>query len=191
MRKSNIGIDLDGVVCDLYPSVYPILQKMHGIDISKTPIEKLQGKWEKEFNLSQEDIQKVFIEACNEGIYRTAAVYEETRKHLVNISRHYNIFYVTVRDFHPAIKKDTFYWLDKNKLPYFRVVFTRSKHKIAEKEDFQFFMDDDPEMCNRVAKTRVPTWMFKRPWNKDAELDPLVKLTDSWEEIEKMLVIEK
>jgi len=191
MRKSNIGIDLDGVIADLYKPVLPLLGEMCGVDIKNTPVESLQGNWEKEFNLSQDKIRSVFIEAGKRGMYRDCPVYDNTRSHLVNISRQYNIFYVTVRDFYHQIKKDTFYWLDKNKLPYFRVVFSRSKHKIAEREDFQFFVDDDAEICNRVSKTNTPTWLFRRPWNRDAVLDPLVKITNSWQEIEDMLVVEK
>jgi len=191
MRKSNIGIDLDGTICNLYKPVYPLLGELIGIDIEETPIEKLQGNWETEFNLSQDEIKKIFIEAGKRGIYRDCPVYEQTRSHLVNISRQYNIFYVTVRDFYHQIKKDTFYWLDKNKLPYFRVVFSRSKHKIAERENFQFFVDDDPNICNRVAKTSSPTFLFRRPWNQDSLVDPLVKIVNSWQEIEDILIVEK
>ena len=189
--KTNIGIDLDGVICNLYKPVYPMLEEMFGIDIKSTPVESLQGGFEDEFNLSRDKIQSLFIEAGKRGIYRDAPVYEDTRSHLVNISRQYNIFYITVRDFYHQIKKDTFYWLDKNKLPYFRVVFTRSKHKIAERENLQFFVDDDANICNRVAKTNTPTFLFRRPWNKEVILDPLVKVTDSWEDIENMLIVEK
>ena len=191
MRKSNIGIDLDGVICNLYDPASKLLGEMYGVDIENTSIDKLQGSWEKEFDLTEKNIKDLFIEAGKRGMYRDAPLYDNTRRHLVNISRQYNIFYVTVRDFYHQIKKDTFYWLDKNKLPYFRVFFSRSKHKIAERENFQFFVDDDPSICNRVAKTKAPTFLFRRPWNKDAVLDPLVKVTDSWQEIEDMLIVEK
>ena len=191
MRKSNIGIDLDGVICDLYKPIYPLLGVLAGIDLKNATKEQLEGNWEKEFGLSQEKIRNIFVEAGKRGIYRDAPVYAETRSHLVNISRQYNIFYVTIRDFYHQIKKDTFYWLDKNKLPYFRVVFTRSKHKIADRENLQFFVDDDANICNRVAKTKTPTFLFRRPWNQSAILDPLVKITDSWADIEDMLLVEK
>ena len=190
MRKSNIGIDLDGVVCDLYPSVYPLLEEMYGIDIKNTEIEKLQGRWEDEFNLTQKQLTDLFVEAGNRGVYRDSSVYPLTRKSLVKISRQYNIFYVTVRDFYPGVKKDTFYWLDKNKLPYFRVVFTRSKYKVAQKENFQFFIDDSPDQCNRMAKTQVPTYLFKQPWNEGTQTDALVKIVTDWKEIEKILLVD-
>ena len=189
--KTNIGIDLDGVICNLHKPVYPMLEEMFGIDIKSTPIESLKGNWEDEFNLSRDNMRALFIEAGKRGIYRDSPVYNDTRSHLVNISRQYNIFYITVRDFYHQIKKDTFYWLDKNKLPYFRVVFTRSKHKIADRENLQFFVDDDANICNRVAKTNTPTFLFRRPWNKEAKLDPLVKVIDSWADIEDILLVEK
>jgi uncharacterized HAD superfamily protein len=190
MRKPNIGIDLDGVICDLPSAVYPLLGDMFKIDVKAKDLSSIENVWEKEFNLTNSQLSSLFVEAGKRGLYRTAKVYEDTRKHLVNISKQYNIFYITVRDFYPTIKKDTFYWLDRNKLPYYRVVFSRSKHKIAERENLQFFIDDSPDYCNRVAKTRVPTWLFRRPWNKNAPLDPLVKITDSWAEIEEILTLE-
>lgn len=187
MRKSNVGIDLDGVICDLYPSIRPLFKEMYNFDVTETcdNIESL--------GLTTEQCCSVFAEAGKRGIYRDAPVYPNTRKNLVNISRQYNIYYVTVRDFYKDIKKDTFYWLDRNKLPYYRVVFSRSKHKIAEAEAFQFFLDDSVEVCNRVAKSGVPTFMFKQPWNKESikngSLDPLVMILNSWEEVEQILLV--
>jgi len=186
MRKSNIGIDLDGVICNLYKEARPLFKEMYDIEVTESCLDV-----EKEYGLTKKQVSDLFIEAGKRGMYRNSSVYDKTRSHLVNISRQYNIFYVTVRDFYHQIKKDTFYWLDKNKLPYFRVVFSRSKHKIAEREDFQFFVDDDPFICNRVAKTNTPTYLFKQPWNTKAPLDPLVKVIDSWQEIEDILIVEK
>lgn len=186
MRKSNIGIDLDGVICDLYKITRPLFKEMYDIEVSEACMDV-----ESEYGLTKKQVTDLFTEAGKRGMYRDAAVYDKTRSHLVNISRQYNIFYVTVRDFYHQIKKDTFYWLDKNKLPYFRVVFSRSKHKIADRENFQFFVDDDPNICNRVAKTNTPTFLFKRPWNRNTIIDPLVKITDSWQEIEDILIVEK
>ena len=186
MRKSNIGIDLDGVVCDLYSVARPLFKEMYNIEVADNV-----SNVETEYGLTKKQVVDLFAEAGKRGMYRDAAVYDKTRSHLVNISRQYNIFYVTVRDFYHQIKKDTFYWLDKNKLPYFRVVFSRSKHKIADRENFQMFIDDDADICNRVAKTNTPTYLFRRPWNEDAILDPLVKIVDNWQELEDILIVEK
>ncbi len=191
MRKSNIGIDLDGVICNLYEPAYALLDEMYGKDIKSKPMETLEGSWEAEFDLTTKDVTNLFKEAGKRGMYREASVYPKTRSHLVNISRQYNIFYVTVRDFYPQIKKDTFYWLDKNKLPYFRVVFSRPKHKIADRENFQFFVDDNADICNRMAKTNTPTYLFRQQWNKRATLDPLVKVINNWQDIEDILIVEK
>jgi len=190
MRKSNIGIDLDGVICDLYSATRPLFKELHGVEVTDEVYDI-----EKEMGLTKKQVAEVFIEAGNRGIYREAKVYTQTRSALVNISRQYNIFYVTVRDFYPQIRKDTFYWLDKNKLPYFRVAFSRSKYKIAEKEDFQFFLDDSVDICNRIAKTQTPTYLFRQPWNNrfinHRCLDPLVKVVSDWREIEKILLVER
>lgn len=188
MRKSNIGIDLDGVVCDLYKQTTKLLKDMYNID-ARPFNQQSKYNFEDEYGLSTKQVTELFAKMGETGGYRKAEVFPYARKSLVRISRQYNIFYVTVRDFYPGIKKDTFYWLDKNKLPYFRVVFTHSKYKVAQKEDFQFFLDDSPEQCNRMAKTMVPTYMFKQPWNDRADTDALVKIVTDWREIEKILLV--
>jgi len=160
---------------------------MYNID-QKSESEQTTYNLEDEYGLTSKQVTNLFAKMSETGGYRNAEVYPNTRKSLVRISRQYNIFYVTVRDFYPTIKKDTFYWLDKNKLPYFRVVFTRSKYKVAQKEDFQFFVDDSPDQCNRMAKTQVPTYLLRQPWNKNAEIDSLVKIVTDWREIEEILL---
>lgn len=187
MRKSNVGIDLDGVVCNIYDKATKVLKEMYNID-RKDGQENYM--WEQEYGLTTQQVSDVFAKIGDMGGYRDADLYPGARKTLVKLSRQYNIYYVTVRDFYPAIKKDTFYWLDKNKLPYFRVVFTRSKYKVAEKEEFQFFMDDCTEMCNRVAKTGVPTFLWKQPWNKREDTDALVKILTDWTQVEQILITE-
>ena len=186
MRKSNIGIDLDGVVCDLYKHTAKALKELH--DINAKPFEEQDSySYENMYGLSTKQVTELFAKVGEAGGYRDSEVFPFARKSLVRLSRLYNIYYVTVRDFYPAIKKDTFYWLDKNKLPYFRVVFTRSKYKVAQKERFQFFLDDNPDQCNRMAKTMVPTYMMKQPWNDRSKADSLVKIVTDWREVEKIL----
>ena len=186
MRKANIGIDLDGVVCNINKHINRLLKEMYNIE----PVEKMTTyTLEKQYGLSTKQVTDLFMKMGIDGGYRNAEVYPHARQALVRLSRQYSIFYVTVRDFYPQIKKDTFYWLDKNKLPYFRIIFTRSKHKIASLENFQFFLDDCPNICNRVAKTNVPTYMFKQPWNEDDGTDSLVKVITDWREVEKILLV--
>ena len=185
MKKSNIGLDLDGVVCNLEDQATRVLKDMYGITRTEPP---KNYSWEVEYGLTSKQVNDAFVRIGELGGYRDAELYPGARKTLVKLSRQYNIYYVTVRDFYPTIKKDTFYWLDKNKLPYFRVVFTRSKYKVAEKEEFQFFMDDSAEMCNRVAKTGIPTFMWKQPWNRREDTDALVKILTSWESVEEILL---
>jgi len=189
MRKPNIGIDLDGVVCNLYKQSTKLLKDMYSID-AKPFNEQTTYNYEDEYGLSTKQVTDLFKKLGETGGFRDAELFEFARKSLVRISRQYNIFYVTVRDFYPGIKKDTFYWLDKNKLPYFRVVFTRSKYKVAQKENFQFFLDDSPDQCNRMAKTYVPTYMMKQPWNNGSQTDALVKIVTDWREVEKILLVD-
>ena len=185
MRKENIGFDLDGIICDTYPDTFAMLKKMYPNNVKGN---NAHYNWEKEYNLTQDQVNKCFIECANKGLFRELPVYEDAKRALYRIARHYRIFIVTWRNYLPNAISDTLYWLDTNRIPYYRLIMTKNKFKVAEQENFKFFLDDNPTFCNRVAKTIVPTFLLRRPWNKDEKIDPLVKIVTSWEEVQKILL---
>jgi len=185
MRKTNIGFDLDGVICDTYSGAFKVLKEMYPKQVTK---DNFDSKWENSFNLTVSQVTNCFVECARRGIFRELKYYQDAKQALERLSRHYRIFIVTWRNYLPNAMSDTLYWLDSNRIPYYRVVMTKNKFKVAAREDFKFFIDDNVNMCNRVAKTTmVPTFLFRRPWNINDVTDPLVKTMNSWEEIERML----
>lgn len=182
--KANIGIDLDGVVCDIFGLAFKTLKGMYP---DKVKAETFSTTWEKEFGLTDQQVQDCFIEVGKKGMFRTAPIYAGAKEALYKLCRKYNIYFVTWRNYIPNAKDDTLYWLDSNKIPYEKLIMTNNKHKVAVKENFCFFLDDSEIYCNRMAKTIVPTFMFMRPWNNMKNTDALVKGIRSWKEVERLL----
>ena len=185
MRRANIGFDIDGVTCDIYPEAFKVLKEMYPKNVIK---DDFNCYWKDEYNLTPKEVEDCFIECGNRGLLRTAPLFHDCKRILHRLKRYYNIYFVTWRNYIGNAKEDTLYWLDSNRIPYYRLVLTKNKFRIADKEDFKFYLDDSPIFCNRMAKTRVPTFLFRRPWNKKDELDPLVKIINSWREVEKLLL---
>jgi len=183
--KYNIGFDLDGIICNSYEPCFKVLKEMYP-DRVKSNV--WQGEWEKDFNLTNKEVENCFIECGKRGIFRDAPIYKDCKWLLYKFARYYNIFFVTWRNYIPNAREDTLYWLDSNKIPYYRLIVTFNKFKIAESENFVFYLDDSPSFCNRVAKTKVPTYLFRRPWNKNEELDALVKVVNSWYDVKNILL---
>jgi len=182
--KANIGFDLDGVLCDLYPDAFKVLKELYPDKVTSNNVE---SKWDKEFNLSEQQIQNCFIEVARKGMLRTAKIYPGAKEVLYKLDRLYNIYFISWRNYIPNAREDTLYWLDSNKIPYEKLILTNNKYKIATQEKFCFYADDNVQQCNRIAKTNVPTFLFMRPWNKDDPIDALVKGVRSWKEIEKII----
>jgi len=183
--KENIGLDLDGVICNTYPQAFQVLKEMYPDKITGN---EWDSQWEEEFNLTQKEVRDCFIKCGRDGIFREAPVYEGAKRILHKIKKFYNIYIVTYRNYIPNSKEDTLYWLDSNKIPYNRMVMSKGKLGVAQKENFCFFLDDSISICNRIAKTKIPTYLFSRPWNKNKESDPLIKKVSSWKEIGDILL---
>lgn len=182
--KANIGIDLDGVVCDIYPDAFKVLKEMYPDKIHK---EVYGNSWEQTFGLSEEQVMNCFIECGKRGLLRKARIYPGSKEALYKLVRKYNIYFITWRNYIPNAREDTLYWLDSNKIPYERLIMTNNKYKVAVKESLCFFLDDSVQQCNRIAKTIVPTYLFKRQWNETEPTDALVKSIASWKDVEKIL----
>ena len=182
--KPAIGFDLDGVVCDIYQDAFPVLKAMYPKQVTK---DVFGNNWEIEFGLTEQEVMNCFMVCGSRGLLRTAKIYPGAKETLYKLTRKYSIYFISWRNYIPNSREDTLYWLDSNKIPYEKLVLTNNKHKVAMKENFCFFSDDNTGQCNRIAKTRVPTYLFSRPWNEKDETDALVKRIYGWKEIEQIL----
>jgi uncharacterized HAD superfamily protein len=182
--KDNIGIDLDGVVCDIYTDAFRVLKEMYPDKVK----EEIAGyMWEQCYGLTEQQVMDCFVECGKKGLLRKAKIYPGAKETLYKLNRRYNINFITWRNYIPDSRNDTLYWLDSNKIPYERLIMTNNKYKVATRDRFVFFLDDNVKQCNRLAKTMVPTFLFSRPWNKREETDALVKTVSSWKEVESIL----
>ena len=187
--KYNLGIDLDGVVCDIYPEAFSNLKAMYPSKVKDDNTNIWNSKWEEFYGLTEQEVMNCFIEVGRKGLLRTAPIYSGAKEALYKINRKYNIYFVSWRNYIPNAREDTFYWLDSNKIPYERLVMTNNKYKVAIKEKFCFFLDDNIQQCNRLAKTMIPTYLFRRPWN-EREIpgtDAMVKCIENWKQVGRLL----
>ena len=183
--KDNIGIDLDGVVCDIYDESFKILKEMYP---DKVKEEKIGYMYEEAYGLTEQQVMDCFIEGNKRGLFRRAKIYPGAKETLYKITRKYSINFITWRNYIPDSRNTTLYWLDSNKIPYEKLVITNNKYKIATRDKYCFFLDDSVKQCNRLAKTMIPTYLFARPWNRGEETDALVKTVRNWKEVEEILL---
>ena len=183
--KDNLGIDLDGVVCDVYEESFKVLKEMYPARVTG---DKCIGTYEDQYGLSEQQVMDCFIEASKRGLFKKAKICPGAKETLYKLNRKYNINFVTWRNYIPDARNITLYWLDSNKIPYEKLVVTNNKYKVATRDKYCFFLDDNVKQCNRLAKTMVPTFLFARPWNRNEDTDALVKTVYTWKEVEEILL---
>jgi len=182
----RIGIDIDGVVRNLY---YPLIQafrqnhKTYKID----PIEewtnyeiwnhfKLNGK-----PCNEAWFKNLWFDRHAEYIYRKGAfAYPyacEVLKHLK--SKGHKIIFISAQP-NQLCMGLTIQWLNDWKVPWNEIHFTDyySKHKV----DCDVYIEDSPMQFSNLVMNNKPVWMYSQPWNKSV---PAVNRFNDWLEIEK------
>lgn len=185
--KYNIGIDIDGVICDIYPAAFNLLKEMYPKKVTDGDSHSFNKTWEEYYGLTEKEVMDCFMEFGRRGSFRTAKIFPGAKEALYKVHNKYNIYFVSWRNYIPNAREDTLYWLDSNKIPYEKLILTNNKCKIAIKENFSFFLDDNVQQCNRIAKTKVPTYLFIRPWNNINDTDAMVKGIHNWKQVGKLL----
>ena len=181
--RYSVGLDLDGCLADIYPTAIKILKEMYPEKGKKSTNSLLFDS----YGLTEQEMLNCFIEVGRKGLLRTLPLYPGAKEALYKINRKYNIFFVSWRNYIPNAREDTLYWLDSNKLPYERLILTNNKLKIAQKEKFCFFLDDNVDQCNRICKSMVPTYLFRRPWNRPEDTDSMCHIISSWKDVSRLL----
>ena len=69
--KDNIGIDLDGVVCDIYSDALKVLKEMYPDNVKE---EVIGYGWEKAYNLTDQQVMNCFIEIGKRRMLKRARI---------------------------------------------------------------------------------------------------------------------
>lgn len=101
----------------------------------------------------------------------------------------YSIILLSARNPHknPDIKKITVNWLDKYKIPFDSIIFTKDKRVYVKKNEDRIVMvvEDDPKFLNSFKKLRTEMIAFKNDLNRDVR-QPHFHIVSSWKEIESL-----
>lgn len=99
----------------------------------------------------------------------------------------YSITLLSARnpDKNPNIKNITENWLNRNKIPFDSIVFTKDKSAFVKqnKSKIAMIVEDDPKFLNSFGKSRAEIIAFKNDLNRDVRR-PHFHAVSSWKEIE-------
>lgn len=169
MRK--IGIDCDGCVSDYMAGAIPALKKHYGLEPN---YEVKAYTIEEVFGLTREnrppDMRKtLYIE---ENLFAKLPVLEEGNKELTsqlwtNLGPDLKIYFVTARDNHPVIMRDTREWLKINTDRFDDVFHVQNKAEFCKLAGIQVMIEDEVRQIVGLLDAGIDVIMRDQPWNKN------------------------
>ena len=180
--KKIIGVDLDGVVCNLWDPFRQQVLMRTGIDL---PRDIPAYNPEECSKLTREQMENIFREGRT--MYMNLPEIARAKSALRSLKNRYRIHIITHRDFYKGIQKDTLRWLKKHGIPYDKITFTGlDKTREVLDAGCGYMIEDCGEVAIKLAKKRQKVILLDRSYNKSFN-HRLISRVKSWDEIISML----
>lgn len=175
-------MDLDGVLAEPMTVWCDMYNKRHGQSLSLEDI-RVWEVW-KVVKISRDEFFRTLDDAWLE--WERIPTTEEGVGEQVNLLREFGTVDVvtgrSIRTVGPAKQ-----WLKAHSIPYDR--FVRTESTLAKIHlDYDVFVDDSPRLMELIAsKSTALGVIYTRPWNRDAQLPPVIRRVTKWAEIPTMI----
>lgn len=174
MRK--IGIDLDGTVADYMAEAVPALKKHYGLEPN---FNTRAYTLEEVFGLTTETRppnmrQTLYIEG---GLFAKLPQLEVDNNLLTLFLRRelgpeLKIYFVTARDNHPVILRDTRDWLYQNTETFDDVFHVQNKADFCKMAGIQVMIEDEVRQIVGLQEAGIDVIVRDQPWNQHLPADP-------------------
>lgn len=184
-----IGIDIDDTIADTYETLFNYAQNYTLNELKREPtikevscdthmyVETLHG-W------NTEESEK-FWELYYEKMLKNVNLKTCTLEYLQKLKDEGNkIIFITAR-FQPTtfelnVEKITKQWLEKNDIPYDKLIVNASdKQKVAIDEKIDVFIDDSFRNCQAVSDSGIKTYIIDTRLNRDLKRENIERVY-SW-----------
>jgi hypothetical protein len=188
-------VDVDDVLAEFRCAFTSWMKLKHGILVNKDSTEYYTTSEVKRAGFNPEDVFFEFIESRG---FRDIEVCKDMLKLLNKLKMEgYWIHLLTARpEENPIVKYDTFFWIEKNKIPYDRVDFSPEKYRwITQSEYFDSgrivcAIDDSPKHASEIAKHGIPVISPSKSYNQELlgkeNIRVFESLLDSFDHIKKI-----
>lgn len=171
---NKIGIDLDNTVADFLTGAAPLIKELYGLepDWSKPAfsIEEVFGI--NESNRPKDMRKRLYVEM---NLFRNLPKLESDNNELPLLLQQAGfdrVYFVTARDAHPIIVRDTLYWVSNN-MDYFTDVFhVDKKAEFCKYAGISTMIEDEVRQAIPLLEAGVNVVLMDRPWNQHIPVDP-------------------
>lgn len=163
-----IKIDVDGVIrninetlCRLYNDLFN--ENLTSENILDYDVDKTFKRIHQELGLSACDY---FFDLSSKEVFLNSSPYDGVREAILDLKQSGHKVVIVTWQYSLENKYNTLLFLQKNKIPYDDICFTRDKWMIQG----DWLIDDSPEfICNK--KERAKKILVNMPYNKDIDYD--------------------
>lgn len=174
MKKTNIGIDIDGVIFDFCNNFKEFANEYHQIPINR--MQKQPTKWElyEEWGMDKKQFLEIFEDGVkSDHIFAKGNLLQPTIPRFFQTLRtkQIGIHLISARNvFHceERILKNTKEWLYKNDIPFDSLILDDKKEKYVHQLGLDFFIEDNipnAEKIKQVGCSKV--FLLNQTWNEN------------------------
>jgi len=176
-NKRKIGIDIDGVLCNILSSVVNKLNSEFDLNI------KIKDVVEYDFfkikEATQEQIQYVFDWYMETHISNILTLRKSSTS-VTHLYKMYDVTLITARALSSA--KQTIKWLTHHGFQWNRLMFVSSKQKAVIGHDFDFIVEDNLQTAIDFVNKGITCYLMDYPYNQSEPIKGIDRVKN-WEEV--------
>ncbi len=173
-----IGIDIDDTITDTYEVLFNYAQEYTVDILKKEPIIQDVSNCNTHFYTKSiyqwtDEEEVVFWKLYYEKFIQNVRPKTLSLKYLQKLKEENNkIVLITARwqpkEFELNVEKETKEWIEKNHIPYDKLVINAiNKEKVAKQENIDVFIDDSFKNCQAISNIGIKTYIMDSRTNKD------------------------
>lgn len=192
-KKPKLGVDFDEVIFDFMGGFLEFSAKVLGEPREKKDVTSffLEDIW----GISPEEMTSRIDSYYHSEFHHKSLPVEGALEALSKISQYYDIHIITASplDILPSIER----WLEKNNVSFVAGIHCtrknmqeknpRKKIDIARELDISYMIDDASHIAEQFVASGIDFFLLTQPWNKDFNMDHVVRV-ENWGEIEKKIL---
>lgn len=182
----KFAIDIDNVFFDTTKVLLQELNIIYMKEFTKDDVKDY--KLENLYNITEEQLLKIFQNVVNKN-YLDFRLYDEYAMKLLSkiyLKQKSKVFFITKR--HIELESDTYSSIDNNLEPFveFEIIM---ECKSKAKENFEIYLEDNPEEIQEMIDNNKKVIIFDHPYNQDIKekKNQIYRVKyPYWKEVEKV-----
>ncbi len=191
INKMKIGIDIDGVMTDMYNAIIDTATEFCYSNNIDYKIDNFKYNENEMFNISEDDAERYWNRYLAEYAVKCPPR-RFTQEVIEKLKKDNEIYIITARDeeglpeeLHGTMQEMVKKWLKENNIEYDKLIFTKEKLKICRENNIDIMIEDSPKNIEEIHK-EIKVLCFDAPYNRKVAGENITRVY-SWYDILRKL----